>query len=157
VYVRALDSLDAQPLADARGLSLDPLVFSTDGEWIAMLNHNELQKVSIHVYSPTGHILYRQGSTIFAALFDVDDKTVGVNTVAMLEGVRRAFPDGREQRRLPGRDRADLVSGAGAARPNRRLAAEPQRRPGAGRECCAEFGEDLVEHEPASPARLPPL
>ncbi len=52
VYVRALDSLDAQPLADARELSDYPMVFSADGEWIGMFNANELQKVSIHGGEP---------------------------------------------------------------------------------------------------------
>jgi len=51
VYVRALDELDGQPLADAREL-FTPMVFSSDGEWIAMFFASELRKVSIHGGEP---------------------------------------------------------------------------------------------------------
>jgi len=46
VYVRALDSLEAAPLADAR--EVEDMVFSPDGEWIALHDHRGLRKVSIH-------------------------------------------------------------------------------------------------------------
>jgi serine/threonine-protein kinase len=46
VYVRALASLGAEPLADAR--EAWSLFFSPDGEWVGILTDRELQKVSIH-------------------------------------------------------------------------------------------------------------
>ena len=45
-YVRALDSLDAVPLADAR--EAEGMAFSPDGEWLALVDHRGLRKVSIH-------------------------------------------------------------------------------------------------------------
>jgi serine/threonine protein kinase len=45
-YVRALDSLDATPLAEAR--HAEEMVFSPDGEWLALYDHRGLRKVSIH-------------------------------------------------------------------------------------------------------------
>ena len=46
VYVRALDSLDAAPLADAR--EARAMAFSPDGEWIALVDPHGVRKVSIH-------------------------------------------------------------------------------------------------------------
>ena len=46
VYVRSLDSLTATPLAEAR--QADAVVFSPDGEWLALHDPHGLRKVSIH-------------------------------------------------------------------------------------------------------------
>jgi len=45
-YVRALDGLDAVPLAEAREVTA--MAFSPDGEWLALHDHHGLRKVSIH-------------------------------------------------------------------------------------------------------------
>ena len=46
VYVRSLDSLAATPLAEAR--EAEGVVFSPDGEWLALRDSHGLRKVSIH-------------------------------------------------------------------------------------------------------------
>ncbi len=46
VYVRSLDGLNATPLAEAR--EANSVVFSPDGEWLALHDPHGLRKVSIH-------------------------------------------------------------------------------------------------------------
>ena len=45
-YVRALDSLEARPLADARGLW--EMFFSPDGQWLGLFDGKKIVKVSTH-------------------------------------------------------------------------------------------------------------
>jgi len=88
VYVRALDSLDGVALADAR--QAVAMVFSADGEWIALLDPHGIRKISIHGGRP------QQIARIDGGGFGLSWGTDGGLLVGHASGLLRIPPAGGE-------------------------------------------------------------